>query len=537
MVLARRRPFSAAHRLKQPVRPNPRRMQPRKTMLKHTVLVRALQLAFSAAALAVAVTPAAFAQSNASGNIVGRVDAPAGASVVLNNTETGLKRSVTLDPNGRYQATALPAGHYRVDLIRDGKTVQSNEVDVIIGQGVDASFAAAGATAAGAIQQVQVNARRTRIDVSSANNGATFNARELAALPISQNVDAIIQLAPNTTRADPRYAAGASENSYYINGFPVTNPLTQLGASELPFGAIAQAQILTGGFGAEFGRSVGGVVNITTKSGTNAWETGGTFSIEPNSLRSKAKNVYFANTGDPLNAKTDGTLYARNDLDYSQSYRYGAYVGGPIIQDKLFMFVAAEQIDRHANGVSGVSNASAVSNSQSGWYTRSDKTTRYMGKLDWNITDNHRLEFTSIGDKPVSDLTSSDFDYTTGIHTGKISRSAHYENEAGQTPTTGSETNILKYTGNLTDDLTVSVLTGKMTTDHVSALTGNSQSIPGVVYSTVTSIPGLVYSSPNPYSGQTISSPTSKDEVKSTRIDLEWKIGSHTIRAGADEIG
>ena len=32
---------------------------------------------------------------------------------------------------------------------------------------------------------------------------------------------------------------GASENAYYINGFPVTNPLTQLGGSELPFGAIA----------------------------------------------------------------------------------------------------------------------------------------------------------------------------------------------------------------------------------------------------------------------------------------------------------
>src|SRR5450830_456550 len=506
-------------------------------MLRKTVLVRALSFAFSTAALSGLVIAPAMAQSNAAGNIYGRVDSPSGATVVLNNTDTGLKRIVTPDASGRYQATAMPAGHYRVDLVRNGAVVSSTETDVIIGQGVEATFAAASNVA-----KVEVTGRRSRIDVSSATNGATFTSRELATLPIAQSVAAIIQLAPNTTRSDPRYAAGssiggggASENAYYINGFPVTNPLTQLGASELPFGAIAQAQILTGGFGAEFGRSVGGVVNITTKSGTNAWETGGTFSIEPNSLRSKAKNVYFAHTGDPANAKTDGTLYARNDLDYSQSYRYGAYVGGPIIQDKLFMFVAAEQIDRHANGVSGVSNASAVSNAQSGWYTRSDKTTRYMGKLDWNITDNHRLEFTSIGDKPVSDLTSSDFDYTTGFHSGKVSRSAHYENEAGETPTTGSQTNILKYTGNLTDDLTVSVLTGTMTTDHVSALTGNSQSIPGVVYSPPTSVPGLVYNSPNPYSGQTITSPTSKDEVKSTRVDLEWKIGAHTLRAGADD--
>ena len=187
-------------------------------MLKNTVLVRALQLAFSTAALTAMVVPVAQAQSNASGNIVGQVDAPAGASILLNNTNTGLKRSVTIDASGRYQATALPAGHYRVDLIRDGKAVQSTEVDLIIGQGVDASFAAAGS-----IQQVQVNARRTRIDVSSTNNGATFNARELAALPIAQSVDAIIQLAPNTTRADPRYAAGAASGAAAVRRTCITS--------------------------------------------------------------------------------------------------------------------------------------------------------------------------------------------------------------------------------------------------------------------------------------------------------------------------
>jgi hypothetical protein len=83
------------------------------------------------------------------------------------------------------------------------------------------------------VQTVQVSGRRTRIDVSSSVNGATFTARELDKLPIGHNVDAIIQLAPNTTRSDPSYGAGASfgggaatENAYYINGMTVTNPLT-----------------------------------------------------------------------------------------------------------------------------------------------------------------------------------------------------------------------------------------------------------------------------------------------------------------------
>ncbi|HEX8479402.1 MAG TPA: TonB-dependent receptor, partial [Telluria sp.] len=311
-------------------------------MFKKTVMVHALTLAFGAAVLSTGVVQTASAQSNASGNIVGTVEQPAGATINLVNTGTGLKRSIVPEASGRYQATTLPAGHYKVDLVRDGNVVNTVEVDVLVGQGVDASFV----TATAGVQSVQVRGRRSRIDVSNTNNGATFTARELAALPIAQNVGAIIQLAPNTTRADSRYAGGASfggggasENSYYINGMVVTNALTQLGSSELPFGAIAQAQILTGGYGAEFGRSVGGVVNITTKSGTNDWEVGGTLSITPDGTRAKARNGYYANTG--ANPLTDGKMLFNREQDKTDSKIYGAYVGGPIIKDKLFMFVAA----------------------------------------------------------------------------------------------------------------------------------------------------------------------------------------------------
>jgi hypothetical protein len=507
-------------------------------MLKKTVMVRALSIAFSTAALAALVAQPAFAQSNASGNIVGRVDAPAGASIMLSNTETGLKRTVTPDPSGRYMATALPAGHYKVDLMRGGKLVQSTEVDLIIGQGVDASFTSS-------VQSVQVTGHRNRIDVSNSNNGAVFTAKELAALPITQSVDAIIQLAPNTTRADPRYAAGASfggggasENSYYINGFPVTNPLTQLGASELPFGAIAQAQILTGGFGAEFGRSIGGVVNITTKSGTNNWEVGGTYSIEPDSLRSKAKDVYYAHTGDPANAATDGTLYAKNSLDSNQTQRYGGYVGGPLIRDKLFMFLAAERIENKTDGVSVTSDS--VSSKIKGWTHDTNTTTRLLGKFDWNISDNHRLEFTHIGDQPETDRALSDYDYATGAHSGVVSSSGHFESIANVTPTTGADSNILKYTGNLTDDLTLSALYGRNKTDHVTSLSDVVANVPQIIAAPSARAPAFApyYVNTQPFgngsSPATLGAPGASDKVTSQRMDLEYKLGKHTLRAGFD---
>jgi len=122
-----------------------------------------------------------------------------------------------------------------------------------------------------------VTSRRPTIDVSNTNNGAVFTARQLAALPIAQNLSGIIQLAPGTSRGNPRIGgdsfggAGVTENAYFINGFPVTNVYRQIGSTTLPFFAIAQAQILQGGYSAEFGRSTGGVVNITTKSGPAAW--------------------------------------------------------------------------------------------------------------------------------------------------------------------------------------------------------------------------------------------------------------------------
>ncbi|MCC7641681.1 MULTISPECIES: TonB-dependent receptor [unclassified Janthinobacterium] len=505
-------------------------------MLRKTVLVRALSIAFSTAALTAAVVPTALAQSNAAGNIYGNVEAAAGSTVVLLNTDTGLKRTIVPDSTGRYFATALPPGHYKVELVRDGQVSKTVEVDVLVGQGVDASFA----NATPGVQAVQVTGRRNRIDVSSSNNGATFTAKELDRLPIAHTVAAIIQLAPNTTRADSRYAAGASfggggasENAYYINGFPVTNPLTQLGASELPFGAIAQAQVLTGGFGAEFGRSVGGVVNITTKSGTNNWEFGATASIEPDSLRSTYKNSMYAVTGAPENSATDGTLLRRNSENSKTERIYGAYVGGPIIQDKLFMFLSAETRSTDWARVNGT--RTSASNNTTGFVTNKDKIDRYFGKFDWNITDNHRLELSLIGDEGKTDRNLYGYDYSTSQR-GAQTAQQHYKNNANFSPSVGAETQILRYLGNLTDNLTVTALYGESKTPSSSKYDPIGTA-PADLYQVVANsnnrVPGLNYSSPQVLSGA-IDAPEASNKVKSSRFDLEYKIGQHTLRGGFD---
>lgn len=492
-------------------------------MFRKTVLIRALSLAFSAAALSTAVVSPAMAQSNAAGSIFGK--ATPGSTVVMKNLGTNQTRSIAADSSGKFHVPALAIGSWTVTA--DGKTTA---VEVIAGQGAEAVFAES-------VQSVTVSGRRSRIDVSNATNGAVFTARELNKLPIARNVDAIIQLAPNTTKGDPTYAAGASfagggvsENAYYINGFPVTNPLTQLGASELPFGAIAQATVLVGGFGAEFGRSVGGVVNIVGKSGSNNWEAGAMASVSPKKLRSSYVDRYYADT--KANPATDKTLRIRREDNTLGQTQVGAYIGGPIIQDKLFMFASIEESKSEFDSVFG--GRTSTSLASNGFQKQKTTIDRYYTKFDANITDNHRLELTMIGDTPQVDNEYYSYNYTTR-EVGTTLKSALHEKGAPAALPNGAEVQILRYTGNLTDKLTLTGLYGQSKVTKIYEPQGYNSNLFAVTAAKENQAPGLNYTSPQAFSGS-IPLTGATDTIKFYRMDLEYSLGSHTLRGGLDDI-
>lgn len=505
---------------------------------------RAIAIAVSALALVTAGINTANAQSNATGTVYGTVQAGSGVTVLIENLATGLKRTLTPDAIGQFTATALPPGTYKATQLRSGQpTGAASTVEVLLGQGVEAVFA-------GSAQVVTVTGSARRLDMSATSSGSTFTARQLDALPIEKNLTSILLLAPDTVKADPRYAGGASigggapsENSYYINGFPVTNPLSQLGSMELPFGAIQQAQIMTGGFGAEFGRSTGGVVNIITKSGGNSWQGGASLSIAPNSLRSKQRNQYYGVTGDPVNAATDGKLYRWRQDNSRDETQIGAYVGGPIIQDKLFMFVAFDQTKANVKAVSNLGSLDLTGNvisstlGTNGWIERVDTNQRYLAKFDWNLTDNHRLEFTTLGDNYETDQNHFKFDYKTLAHSGPSTYHAYFKNEPNLTTGVGGAANILKYTGNLTPDFVLTALYGESRSPHREIYTPDfGTSIAGSIFATGTGrAPGIDYGSAQPLSGQNLDPASAEDKTKSYRLDVEYALGKHTIRAGLDE--
>ncbi|MES2047699.1 MAG: carboxypeptidase regulatory-like domain-containing protein, partial [Pseudomonadota bacterium] len=149
----------------------------KKMTLRQTVIVRALAIAFGTAVMTIGVSSPAFAQSNATGTIFGQVPAGSGLTIVLENSATNVHRTITPDAQGKYQATSMPPGAYKVKLMRAGAVEKTLEVEALVGQGVEASF-----RGDDGVQSVTVSAKINRIDVSNTNNGAVFTAKELAKL-------------------------------------------------------------------------------------------------------------------------------------------------------------------------------------------------------------------------------------------------------------------------------------------------------------------------------------------------------------------
>ncbi|MBB5203204.1 hypothetical protein HNQ51_000497 [Inhella inkyongensis] len=481
---------------------------------------------------------AALAQSNTTGTIVGRVEATAGTEtqLLIENLATGAKRRVSAGADGRFQVSSLAPGRYRVSLVDGERTLRSQEVEVLIGVSAQANFVEA-------MERVTVIGGRRVIDVGATENGATFTAKQLAALPVTRNMDGIVQLAPQTAPADPRYrgasfgGGAATENAYYINGFPVTSAWAQFGSSELPFGAIAQAQVLTGGFGVEFGRSLGGVVNIITKSGGNEWEGGGRLSWAPNSLRAKRRDVFYPMTGKPEGATTDGTLRQRFSDSEQDVNSASVFLGGPLIENRLFGFLALEQ-QRTDSGQTRLSTAGTASD-RWGWRDSVETTSRYVGRLDWNLHDDHRLELTLVGDNSTRKDDIRGYNYATGARGDTVNARLRYKNYDTVTPV-GADLAVLKYNGQLSDDLSLSLTHGKSVSKHslsspdrdvydsfsgLAPISAPPQNVPA----------GLVARNNSPFlTNSTIIPKGAKDEVVASRIDLDYRLGEHSLRAGWD---
>lgn len=477
--------------------------------LKRSALTVALGLCFAGGVSA---------QSSV-GSIFG--DTTAGASVTIENLGSGTSRQINSDSTGHFTFTQLSPGRYRVT---SGGV--SREVQVKVGTGTQVTLVASGgdATTLGTVTVLGSGAINP-IDVSSVESTTVFTAEQIRELPVGRDITNVALLAPGTVKGDTGFGnlasfggASPAENGYYINGFDVTNIFNFLSYAGLPFDAISEQQVKTGGYGAEYGRSLGGVINIVTKRGTNEWKGGASVYWNPEAMREHSSNVL---TRDPV-AIANGEKYFVYREDNSANYlNYNIYGGGPIIKDRLFVFglIEGQKSETDTYGIRS---------------SRSDSDTQPHGlvKLDWNITDNHLLELTAISnrDKP---RTTTYRNATGQLYTGK-----HGAEEFNYSTLSGGETYIGKYTGYFGDSFTLSAQVGQLKSlvgDRDPALLGAdacSRAYDSRADAAATVYVGC-YNEGNPFiRDQT--RPPDHDKRNAWRIDAEWMLGSHKLRFGYD---
>src|SRR5690606_7351607 len=347
-------------------------------------------------------------------------------------------------------------------------------------------------------------------------------------LPVASNITAVALLAPGTVKGDSGFGNLASfggssvaENGYYINGFDVTNMRNMLSFADVPFQAIAQQQVKTGGYGAEYGRSLGGVISLLTKSGSNEWHFGGSVEWSPEWGRESGRDV---KQMDPDSANP---LYVYRSDNTSQATIYSAYASGPIIKDRLFFFALLEGRDSSSDTYGSLTSLSAE-----------DTSPQAIAKLDWYITNDHLLEFTGIHNQYTTKYARYNYDQSGG--TTRYNVGAHEQLVEEYEIENGGQLGILKYTGYLTDTFTISGQYGYLENLINSRTPANpvGAECPWAYDFGLTTSVLQQYVGCNVAGNAVISdlnAPPDEDIRKAWRIDAEWLLGDHKVRFGFDK--
>ncbi len=472
------------------------------------------------------------------GTIFGTAPAAAGETVQIVGG-AGFNRTVPVDSSGHYSIT-VPVGTYTVNLLQGGTVVQSrSNVSPAAGGASEADFT--GGKDTRTLSSVTVTASALpAIDVTSTTQNLTVTAQQLKQLPLARNSGAIALLAPGTTYGAARLGSGPTgepvvsfngssivENAYYINGFNTSDPLSNTGGITLPYGSIAQQQNLTSGYGAMYGRSAGGVISQVGMSGTDDWHFGGQAVWWPAFARASTLNYYYVNPNNLLAWQQPGQLYRYQRSDSTWTTVYDAYVGGPLIKDKLFMFLSyeANKTERHNVGSYTPNNTNYMTYSNS-------SNPKIYGKLDWNINANNTLSLTGIRNQ-TSNTPSTTYVYDYGTHTRGAFQSL------GQRWKTTFDLWIAKYTSYITDDLTLNATYGKMDGSYFYYQPSYAGYDPGLptIYSSYLENPIYLTNGRyryNPNGSGTVANPGHASEVRNLRIDLDWKLGNHDLLFGID---
>ena len=294
-------------------------------------------------------TPALHAQVSASltGVIADASGARvAGAAITVKNVETGAIRNSVTNDDGRYEVLALPVGEYEISVSKSGFNEQTRGgIHLAVGQEAEVDLAL---QVGPEKQQVIVKEEAPIVSTTTSDISGLVGERQVKDLPLNgRSYDLLLQLNPGIVNFTSQKTGGTGiSNSTTANNFAVSgnrpqqnlfllNGVEYSGAAEnnmqpggtsgmlLGVDAVREFNVLRDTYGAEYGKHPGGQVIIVTQSGSNDWHGSVYEFLRNNDL--DAANYFDKGSAPPF-----------------QRNQFGASIGGPIQQDKTFVFANYE---------------------------------------------------------------------------------------------------------------------------------------------------------------------------------------------------
>ncbi len=277
-----------------------------------------------------------------------------GVTVTVRQTETNTVQTTLTGEAGQFFLPNLRPGRYEVDAELSGFAPVKEQIELRVGQDLTASFTM---RVAAVSEQVDVIARSVAVETQSTLATVITN-KQLDDLPtVARDFSALATISPGATTST---ATGTGQGTgVSISGQrPFTNGIVVDGASnqmqfygrqsnDFPQDWIQEFQVLTNSFSAEYGQAAGGMLNVITRSGSN------TFSA-------RAYGFFRDDKFDqpPFSGRYDANrqpVFLDATPPFSQQ-RWGGFVGGPIVKNRVFYFGGLERLNLDSSEVLGISD-------------------------------------------------------------------------------------------------------------------------------------------------------------------------------------
>jgi hypothetical protein len=307
-----------------------------------------------------------------------------GATVTVTEQNTGFTREVVSESDGKYLVPNLDPGMYTVTVALPG-FVAIKRTDLTMSAGAEITLNAT--LQVGVQEQITVTAQAPLVETTSNEIGGSLTSREIEDIPANfRNINALTQLVPGIT---PNPAASTFEGGQVVaNGTPsqqnvylvdgMYNNDDRLGGSQatqvrMVLDNIAEYQVLTNQYSAEFGGGAGAIINMITRGGSNE-------------LHGRAYS-YFRD--DRFNARNALLASGRPKPD-EMTRQFGFSVGGPVVRNRAHFYFALEKDQEDIAGPK-LFPAAAAPLARDFVGTFSVRATNYFGRGDVQLNQNNML--------------------------------------------------------------------------------------------------------------------------------------------------